>query len=94
LGVLSGVYAARGDQRRAEAVHRELLTRADVEYVQSIWLAISALGIGAADEAMRHAMRSVDERENIWAFLWVRWPGTELLRAHPDYPEMRRRMGV
>jgi serine/threonine-protein kinase len=94
LGLLSGMYAAAGDQARAEASHRELLTRADVEYVQSTMLAFSALGIGAADEAMRHAVRAVDERENFGVLPWVRWPGTELLQAHRDYPELRRRLGV
>jgi serine/threonine-protein kinase len=94
LGFLSGIYAAGGDRSRAEAAHHELLGRAGTEYVQSCWLAFSAIGVGAADEAMRYAMRSVEERENMFAFFWIRWPGTELLQSHPDYPELRRRMGV
>jgi hypothetical protein len=71
-----------------------MLARAGAEYVQSYWLAMSALGIGEADEAMRYAMRSVEERENVIAVFWIRWPGTELLQTHPDFPELRRLMGL
>ncbi len=93
LGLLSGIYGIAGDQQRAEASHRELLDRAQAEYVESFWLAVSALGVHATDEAMRFAMRSVEDRENV-ALAFLRSPGTELLRVHPDYPELRRRMGL
>jgi serine/threonine-protein kinase len=93
LGMLSGMYAAAGDQRRAESAHKELLNRADVEYVQWTWLALSALGIGAVDEAMPYAMRAIEERESI-PCNWIRSPATPLLLNHPDYPELRRRLGL
>ncbi len=93
LGLLSGIHGIAGDQRRAAASHREMIDRADAEYVESFWLAVSALGIRATDEAMHHAMRSVEDRETV-GLAFLRSPGTELLRAHPDYPALRRRMGL
>lgn len=69
------------------------MTRSEIDIVDPTFLALSALGIGAVDEAMEHAFRAVDERapQQIWL---VRRPGTEALHAHPRYPELRRKMGL
>jgi TolB-like protein/tRNA A-37 threonylcarbamoyl transferase component Bud32/Tfp pilus assembly protein PilF len=93
LAVVAAVHAARGDRARAEAFHQELLARAVSGSVQSVWLALSALALGRNDEAMDHAMRSVQQREAFGPW-FVRWPGTEALHAHPRYVELRRLAGL
>lgn len=80
------------DHGRAIASHHELLARASIDFVDPTWLAMSALGIGAVDEAMEHASRAVEERA-LNQIRLVRRPGTEALHAHPRYRELRQRMG-
>jgi hypothetical protein len=91
LRALSGIYAAAGDRGRAEASHRELIERAGVDYVEWSSLAQSAFGVGAIDEAMQYALRSVDEREQ-GAVVWAR--PSPRMEAHPAYPELQRRLGL
>ena len=93
LAELSGIYAARGDFRRALAAHQELLSRASTTWVDPTFLAISALGAGEADEAMKHAFHAIEV--NAPHQLWLlRRPGTEALHAHPSYLELRNRAGL
>ena len=54
-------------------------------------LAVSALYLGRTDEAMEHAMRSVERFDAIGP-VWIRFPDMEALYAHPQYPELRRRI--
>jgi TolB-like protein/Tfp pilus assembly protein PilF len=93
LAILTSVHAGLGDVRRAEAIHAELRARAISGFVESIWLTRSALAIGRVDEAMEHAMRSVEAREMFGP--WVkRLPGMEPLQAHPRYPELLQKAGL
>jgi serine/threonine protein kinase/tetratricopeptide (TPR) repeat protein len=93
LSILTSVYAGLGDDRRARAVHDELKARALTDGVDAIWLSLSAIALGRLDEAMDHAMRSVEERELFGPWVGA-FPGSEGLKAHPRYPELRRKMGL
>jgi TolB-like protein/tRNA A-37 threonylcarbamoyl transferase component Bud32/Tfp pilus assembly protein PilF len=93
LSVLASVHAGLGDARRAEAVHEELRARAISGMVESVWLARSALALGRVDEAMDHAMRSVEEREMFGPWI-TRFPDIEALQSHPRYPELLRKAGL
>jgi serine/threonine-protein kinase len=93
LSALAHVFAAQGDQTRAEAIHDELSARAKSGYVQCTWLALSALALGRTEEAMDLTFRSVTELDAFGPW-FIRFPGTDALRAHPRYPELSRLVGV
>ncbi|MGH2634506.1 MAG: hypothetical protein ACRDG3_13970, partial [Tepidiformaceae bacterium] len=93
LAVLTHVLAAQGERARAEAVDDELRARARSGYVQCTWLALSALALGRIDEAMDLTFRSVTESDAFGPW-FIRFPGTEALRAHPRYPELMQLVGV
>jgi TolB-like protein/tRNA A-37 threonylcarbamoyl transferase component Bud32/Flp pilus assembly protein TadD len=93
LAILTSIHVGRGDTARAQAVYDELRARAVSGSVDSVWLSLSALALGRLDEAVDHAMRSVEDRDLVGP--WVRGlPGTEAFRAHPRYPELLKRAGL
>ena len=87
LQVLTPLYMARGDRRRAEAIHAELSARAITTRVPWFSLAFSALALGQADEAMRHAIASAKVHDGLGP-VWLRWPGVEPLMQHPQYEQL------
>ena len=93
LAEMSGLYAAKGDYRRASAAHAELRARSVLDAVDLTFLAISASGAGEVDEAMSYAMRAVEQRSPNQLWL-IRRPGLEALQAHPRYAELRSLMGL
>ncbi len=99
LSTLTSVYVGLGDERRARAVHDELQARAVTDGVDAVFLSVSASALGLLDEAMDHAMRSVENRELFgpWA-VFGSWsgalPGSEALKTHPRYPELLRKSGI
>ena len=87
LQVLTGLYVQRGDRVCAEAVHAELAARAVTSRVPYFSRAVSALYLGRVDEALDHAVQSATRRDAIGP-IWLNWPDTAALRAHPRYPEV------
>ena len=93
VSLLTHVYAAQGDLARAQAMDDELHARARSGYVQCTWLALSALALGRIDEAMELTFGSVTERDAFGPW-FLRFLGTDALRAHPRYPELLQLTGV
>jgi eukaryotic-like serine/threonine-protein kinase len=93
LSALTKAFAGLGDLARAQAVDDELRARAKTGYVQCTWLALSALALGRIDEAMQLTFRSVTESDAFGPW-FLRFPGTEALRAHPRFPELARLVGA
>ncbi|MBK5189163.1 MAG: hypothetical protein JJD97_13040, partial [Gemmatimonadaceae bacterium] len=89
LATMTHGFVMVGDPAKAEAIDRELQARAITGYIQCTWLALSALALGRVDEAMDLAFRSVTEADAFGPW-FMRWPGTEALRSHHRYPELRR----
>ena len=89
LAMMTHIFAQSGDHVKAEAVHREIESRAITGYVQWTWLSFSAIALGRIDEAMDYAFRSVTEVDSFGPW-FLRSPGLEALRAHPRYPELKR----
>ncbi len=92
LMVLPAIYLSRGDRVRAEAVYAELQARAITADVPSFALAQAAMYLGRTDEAMVHAFDSAEKKDYIGP-VWIRGPFSEGFSSHPQYPELRRRMG-
>ena len=91
LQSLTGLYMQRGDRPRAEAVHAELAARAVTSRVPFFSRAISATYLGRIDEALEHALRSVEVHDAIGP-IWYRWPDLGPLEANPRFPELLARM--
>jgi eukaryotic-like serine/threonine-protein kinase len=89
LATMTHIFVRKGERAKAEAIHRELESRAITGYVQFTWLSYSALAIGRIDEAMDYAFRSVTERDAFGPW-FLRWPGIEQLQSHHRYPELKR----
>jgi serine/threonine protein kinase/tetratricopeptide (TPR) repeat protein len=89
LATMTHIYAQLGDRARAEAVHRELESRALTSYVQYTWLSFSAVALGRIDEAMDLAFRSIAEVDAFGPW-FLRWPAIEPLQSHHRYPELKR----
>jgi serine/threonine protein kinase/tetratricopeptide (TPR) repeat protein len=94
LGWLPKSYMMRGDVERAEAIYAELLARTKTDVVTRMMLSVAADAIGRVDEAIAHAIESV-QRADFIVFCWIR-PAfvSDALRAHPRYPELLRAMGM
>jgi serine/threonine-protein kinase len=93
LQVMTGLYMMRGDPVRADAIHQELVARSCTTRIPEFSLAVSALYLGRADEAMDHALRSVELFDAIGP-IWPRMPDTDALKSHRLYPDLRRRLGI
>ena len=89
LALLTQIYARQGERAKAEAMHRELESRAITGFVQHTWLSLSAIALGRIDEAMDHAFLSVTEF-NAFGPWFLRWGGVEQLQSHPRYDELKR----
>ena len=63
LAISATVEGVLGNTRRADAYHRELLARSELEDVSNVPLAMTASAAGRADEAMRYAMLSIEKGE-------------------------------
>jgi serine/threonine-protein kinase len=87
LQSLTGIFALKGDRRRAEAAHAELQARAITSRVSQYSLATSAAYLGRIDEAIEHAIASARARDGLGP-MWYRWPDIEPLKAHPRYGEV------
>ena len=86
---MTHIFVRKGERAKAEAIHRELESRALTGYVQFTWLSYSALALGRIDEAMDYAFRSVRERDAFGPW-FLRWPAIEQLQSHHRYPELKR----
>ncbi len=92
LGALAAAYGLAEQRDMADAVLTELHARAKLEYVQPSWISMAAIGAGKLDEAMDIAEKAVDSRDPIIT-VSLRHPNWILLRAHPRFGDLRRRMG-
>ena len=91
LAISATVESALGNERRAEAYHRELLARSELEDVSNVPLAMTASAAGRGDEAMRYAMLAIGKGELLSGTL-VRWPMFVAIREHPEFAELQRRV--
>ena len=91
---LPRAYVNEGDMRRAEAAYAELRVRSEIDAIPRSSLAIAAAALGHTDEAVQFALESV-ERCDALNPVWARTPfATDVIRAHPRYPELLRAMGL
>ena len=93
LLMLPAIYVAQGERGKAEAVYRELRARAETSGVLAFALAVCALCLGRADEGMAYALESADVG-GFQPLFWLRGWFAALVASHPQYPELRRRLGV
>ena len=93
LSLLPAIYLARGERHKAEAVYAELRARAETSRVLAFALATCALTLGHADEGMAYALQSADAG-GAQPIFWLRGWFNGLVASHPQYPELRRRMGA
>jgi len=93
LGISASAHAeaAHGNRQRADAYHRELRARAELEEVLNIALSMSAGAAGRADEAMAYALRSADAHEMLAGSL-IRFRSFTALHTHPRFSELRARL--
>jgi serine/threonine-protein kinase len=93
LGIAAIAHAesVRGNRQAADAYHRELLARAELEDVLNVALAMTAGAAGRADEAMTYALRSADAHEMLAPSL-IRFRSFTTLRAHPRFAELHDRL--
>ena len=87
LQALTGIYMARGDRVRAEAIDAELAARAITSPVPFFSRAVSAIALGKIDEAMEHAIASANAHDGLGP-VWIRWNGTDALKTHRRYAEL------
>jgi tetratricopeptide (TPR) repeat protein len=96
LWMLGTVCGAVGDRRRAEAVRRELESRAQHEYIAATHIASIHAVLGEVDEAFVWLEKAYEERAPLLSGLvhvFVGWPFEEL-RADPRYADLMRRAGI
>jgi serine/threonine-protein kinase len=93
LQVMTGLFMQRGDRRRAEAIHAELVARAQTSFVPFFSLAVSAIYLGRVEEGSEFALRSAEARDGI-GHMWTRFPDIEPVLNHPRYPEILAAMGA
>ena len=94
LGGVPSAYVQRGEQALAEAVYVELQARAQTEEVSRFILAFAADALGRTDEAIAHAIDSVQRCDNPGPY-WTRAGFfSDALRAHPRYSELLKAMGL
>jgi serine/threonine-protein kinase len=93
LGRLASAYVELGRSQAAEAVHLELHARAQIDYVQTSLLAITAAATGRIEEAMSLAFRALEERDPVLLSLKF-LPDWDPLRSHPRFPELLRSAGL
>ncbi len=93
LAMLTQAHAGLGHSTRAQGAYDEMRARAVNDSVDSVWLCIAAIALGRLDEAMDHAMRSVEDRELFGPWLGL-VPGSEALKEHPRFPELIRKAGM
>jgi DNA-binding winged helix-turn-helix (wHTH) protein/cytochrome c-type biogenesis protein CcmH/NrfG len=67
--LLARAYAEAGNLRAASRIYDDLLERSRSGYVPGLHLAIAAVGLGLADDAIAHLTRSLNERESSLVFL-------------------------
>jgi serine/threonine-protein kinase len=94
LAGVPSAYVQRGEPALAEAVYAELQARAQTEEVSRFVLSFAADALGRTDEAIAYAIESVERCDNTGPY-WTRAPFfSDVLRAHPRYPELLRAIGV
>jgi Flp pilus assembly protein TadD len=94
LAGLPSAYLQRGQRALGEAIYTELLARAQTEQVSRMVLAFAADQLGRVDEAIAHAIASVEHCDNTGPF-WTRAPlFSAAFHAHPRYPELLRAIGL
>ncbi len=94
LAGLPSAYLQRGQRALGEAIYTELLARAQTEQVSRMVLAFAADQLGRIDEAIAHAISSVEHCDNTGPF-WTRAPFfSAAFHAHPRYPELLRAIGL
>jgi len=88
LSPLAMTYAAMGKIREATGLYRELLARAESEYVSPAQLAGPALALGHSDEAMTFIEQAFAMRDP-WFKIWAKYtPDFAPLRNKPRFLEI------
>jgi TolB-like protein/Tfp pilus assembly protein PilF len=93
LGMLGGLYAARGKKAAAEAILEELETRQRAEYAPAFWVAVVRASLGRVDDAFRSLDRAVEERDSNLLFLFV-LPRRLGLHEDPRFDTLMERIGL
>jgi len=88
ISACAHVESVHGNRHRADAYHRELLARSELEDVLNVALAMSAAAAGRSDEAMTYALRSAKAHELLAGSL-IRFQSFSALRSHPRFTELR-----
>jgi len=94
LAVLGTCYGQAGRTAEARQVLEELTARRRATYVPSCALAWAHSGVGELDESLEWIARSIEEREPTVVTALKSAPVYGLLRTHPAYPALLRKMNL
>lgn len=97
MAVLATTLRECGKQKEADTIYRELLARADREYVQPTILAFCADAAGQPEEAINYALQATAIRDPFRLGFSIYWPLGARLRArlheYPRFRELLNQMG-
>lgn len=92
-GLLGYVYAVSGETVAARKIHKELESMARRSYVPPYALALSCLGLGENERALRWLKKLYEERS-----YWLLWlnilPELEGLRSNQGFASLLKRIGL
>ena len=83
-----------GNAPAARSVYDELRSRAVREHVSPMLLALMAAALGERDEAVAHAREAVRRHDPAVVIFALRWPGTQHLRALPEFQQILTDIGL
>lgn len=92
LGFLGHAYAVAGRLDEAAHVLKELLEASKARYVSPYGIAITYLGLGEREEALKWLRRTYDERNDFLVWLNVA-PELDALRSDTRFAALLRRIG-
>ena len=93
LGLLAYHYGRADRRTDAEATQAKLTEIARREYVEGVWLALAALGLGDRQRALDALEASARARDNDLAWM-LGSRSFEELRGDPRYEALVRRVGL
>jgi tetratricopeptide (TPR) repeat protein len=94
-GLLAYTYAVSGQRDRALALVRELIPRAEREYVSPYLVGIAFIGLSEKNLALKWLTRAADARDPVTGPAnWLSDPLLDPLRSDPQFTQLLTRMGL
>jgi TolB-like protein len=91
-GISGYLYAATGQQAKAQDILDWLMKRRQNEYVPALALACPHLGLGEHDKALRWLEEAVEQRHPTAILLNLPWQWLDPVQSDPRFRELRRQM--